>query len=198
MGPSFLLGERYHLENGRALLHGDERIPYAKQAVLTNAGINWSALASASGIPVPAAPVVRDEDILLACTAHEIYYVGRKVDYVRSVPVELRDRVTCVPDLMVIRRRTDVSSPLPGSYVAAFLRHPAGLHQVQRCIRGLRGGHVYRDDLARYVRVPIPNGRWLSEFEAVAASAEAARNRGKSHMTRAFEVVDAFVHSLVA
>lgn len=69
LGPSFLLGERYQLGNGATLTRGDEKVPYAKQAVLTNVGVNWSALVNAMGRPLPGAPRIADGDILLACTA---------------------------------------------------------------------------------------------------------------------------------
>lgn len=197
VGPSFLLGEHYVLSPGRALGGGEDETPYIKQAVLTNVGINWSAVAYEEGTPGPASARVRAGDILLACTAHEIFYVGKKVDFVRDVPLEIRENNTCVPDLMIIRPREAKPEYLYGSYVAAFLRHDAGKHQVQRCIRGLRGGHVYRDDLARFVRVPLPTRKWLEDFEGMAASMEVARNDAKRTTMQAVSAVEAWVRSLL-
>jgi len=78
---------------------------------------------------------------------------------------------------------------VPGSYLAAFLRSPSGLHQVQRCIRGLRGGHVYRDDLSQYVRVPLPSSEFLERFEALSEEAERTRLEAKNVLLDAFEVL---------
>lgn len=197
LGPTFLLGERYKLATGRSLTGNVGATPYLKQGALTNVGVNWSAVGREKGKIPKGAPRITSGDILLACTAHEIYYVGRKVDLVREVPSKFDGKTTCVADVMVIRPREGYPSELFGSYLAAFLRHPTGLHQVQRCIRGLRGGHVYKSDLAKYVRVPIPPEDWLKGFEALAASAEQARNRAKLEMQRAFAVVHAFIEDLL-
>lgn len=188
LGRTFLLGDFYTLSSGTALRPGADEIAYLKQAVLTNVGVNWSAATMEEGSQGPAPTQAREQDILLACTAHEIYYVGRKVDFVREVPSDMSHN-TCVPDLMIIRPRADKPATIHGSYVAAFLRHPAGLHQVQRCIRGLRGGHVYRDDLSHYVRVPIPSKEWLNRFESIAVRAEASRNNAKTVMAEGVKTV---------
>jgi hypothetical protein len=197
-GSSFLLGEHFDLSPGRALGPGEHYSPYVKQGVLTNVGVNWSALAYEEGTPGPPSSRVRTGDILLACTAHEIFYIGRKVDFVREVPKDIRDENTCVPDLMIIRPKPTKPAYLYGSYVAAFLRHDNGRHQVQRCIRGLRGGHVYRDDLSRFVRVPFPPKAWLHKFEEIAARAEANRNDAKATITRAVGAVEQYVRNIVA
>jgi hypothetical protein len=135
---------------------------------------------------------------LLACTAHEIAYVGRKVDLVRNIPPHITQPIGCVADIMIIRPKRTKPAKLYGSYVAAFLRHPAGLHQVQRCIRGLRGGHVYKDDLSAFVRVPIPSDEWLNRFEELAQQAEQARNDAKAAMQASFSTVEQFFSTMVA
>jgi hypothetical protein len=194
LGRSFLLGEAYHLSPGRGVKRGSDPVPFVKQGALTNYGINWSAVLAEEGQSV-ARGRVRKGDILLACTAHEIYYVGRKVDFVRDVPRELALN-ECVADVMVIRPREDAAIKLPGSYVAAFLRRSAGLFQVQRCIRGLRGGHVYKEDLARWVRIPIPDDEWLLEFEHLASCSENKRNHAKEEMLNAISATEKWVASL--
>jgi hypothetical protein len=171
---TFVLGDYYDLSPGRGLGNGDDTIPFVKQAVLTNAGVNWSAVSYEQGA-LKSDGNVRPGDILVACTAHEIYYVGRKVDFVREVPEEIAGTNSAVADLMVIRPRPEKPESLHGSFVAAFLRAPSGLHQVQRCIRGLRGGHVYKNDLSKYVRVPLPKQSWLDAFEDRAAAFESVR-----------------------
>lgn len=197
LGDSFLLGEYFSLNPGRGLGSGDELVPHVKQAVLTNVGVNWSAIDEGIGSSANPTGRVHQEDILLACTAHEIYYVGRKVDFVRTVPPEIRSSNVAVADIMIIRPRENKPDELSGSYVAAFLRHPAGLHQVQRCIRGLRGGHVYREDLSRYVRIPVPAPEWLQGFEEVAASAERLRNQAKLELAGVFLEVSKWAESLI-
>ena len=186
---SFLLGDFYALSPGRGLGNGEDTVPFVKQAVLTNVGVNWSAVAYEEGA-IKSVGNVQSGDILLACTAHEIYYVGRKVDFVRSVPEEIKSSNSAVADLMVLRPRPNRPKHLYGSYVAAFLRAPAGLHQVQRCIRGLRGGHVYKDDLSNHVRVPFPDKRWLETFEERAADFEATRVEAKLEICKSFHLVE--------
>lgn len=197
LGNSFLLGDFFDLTSGRALVKGEEPILYAKQAVLTNIGINWSALAEEYGSLASGATKIQPGDILLACTAHEVAYVGKKVDFVRAIPDWLEQPVGCVPDLMVIRPKQNKPASLYGSYVAGFLRHPAGLYQVQRCIRGVRGGHVYRDDLSKFVRIPLPSENWLEEFEDISRECEAARNSAKSEMKKSFELIEDYVKTLL-
>jgi hypothetical protein len=66
---------------------------------------------------------------------------------------------------MIIRRKPDASKKLSATFLSAFLRTPWGLHQVQRLIRGLRGGHVYGADIERNVLIPVPPAAWLTKFE---------------------------------
>ncbi len=198
-GPTFLLGDFYELSPGSGLAAGDQTIPFIKQGILTNAGINWSAVSyetdSSSNPTNVAAAVVGD--ILLACTAHEIYYVGRKVDYVRDMPTDISIANAVVPDIIIIRPLPQKPNYIAGSYVATFLRCQTGLHQVQRCIRGLRGGHVYKNDLAKYVRVPIPPQDWLKDFEHCAEKAESLRLAAKSRLVSAFSAVEAWAASII-
>ena len=191
---TFLLGEYYRLSPGRGLGKGNDSLPFIKQGALTNAGINWSAVSYESGA-LKSVSDVKAEDILLACTAHEIYYVGRKVDFVRSVPEEIRKTNAAVADLMVIRPRPEKPKHIHGSFVAAFLRSPAGLHQVQRCIRGLRGGHVYKDDLSAYVRVPVPEESWLHTFEKRAAAYESVRTDAMHAIAKGVQCVEDWIKS---
>lgn len=171
---SFLLGEHYDLSTGRGLGTGEKETPLVKQAVLTNAGVNWSSLMIEPGAGRGTVSDVQKGDILLACTAHEIPYVAKKVDFVRHLPADARGNAA-VADLMIIRPKDAESPAVPGSYLAAFLRSDTGRHQVQRCIRGLRGGHVYQHDLAKHVRVLVPDVDTLSRFEALSQAAEKAR-----------------------
>jgi len=63
-----------------AVLSGDGIVSFAKQATLTNVGVNWSAISVEQGSIATGAMRVQSGDILLACAAHEIAYVGRKVN----------------------------------------------------------------------------------------------------------------------
>lgn len=190
---SFLLGQFFELSPGRALVAGTEATYYAKQGILTNVGINWAAIEEAEGALAKGAWKVRKNDLLLACTAHEIFYVGRKCDVVTNVPGWAGEDIGCVPDLMILRPRPKQEAYLSLHYVAAFLRHPAGLHQVQRCIRGLRGGHVYKNDLERFVRVPMPDKAWMKAFDAIEAQAELLRNDAKRSVEKAIGCVSAML-----
>lgn len=196
-GLSFLLEDYYDLFTGKSLGNPNTLIPYIKQSILTNAGINWSAVSYEMGDPGTMTGRIKDGDILLACTAHEIYYVGRKVDFVREVPKDIQETNYCVSDLIVIRPNDNKPKHLYGSYIAAFLRNESGLHQVQRCIRGLRGGHVYPRDIKRYVRIPFPNKQWLDRFEEVSRIAEEKRNEGKNAITEAVKLIDSWIANLL-
>lgn len=193
-GDYFPLGKYYDLRSGRIGGNDSSLVPTIKQAVLTNAGVNWSAVAEEPG-EVRRGAAVEAGDILLAATAHEIEYVGKKVDYVRAVPVDLQLANQAVADVMILKPRQDKPESIRGSYVAAFLRHDAGKHQVQRCIRGLRGGHVYARDLAIHVLVPVPDSRWLNEFEALASEAELTRNKAKTDTLEAVSLIDDWLSS---
>lgn len=195
---SFPIGQYYRGGSGRAPGKPVEDIGYLRQAVLTNLGINWSAVSIEPGSVTPTRGRVNDGDILLACTAHEVFYVARKVDYVRQVPKELVSNNVCVADIMILRPRDNKPSSIKGDYVAAFLRSPWGLHQVQRCIRGLRGGHVYDIDVERYVVVPLPDARWMDRYEAASAKAEGLRNVGKQKMNDAVTLVDKWIAGNIA
>lgn len=190
LGPWCRLGELYSLKSGR-LKPGDERVATIKQAVLTNAGVNWSAVEWQSGSCAGAQ--VAPGDILLASTAHEIAYVGKKVDYVTHVPDDVEPCHQVVAEIMVLRPRKGAKRAMPGAYVAAFLRHPAGLHQVQRCIRGLRGGHTYPQDLDREVLVPDPGDEWLENFETIANEADTLRRQAKLGVQNAVAGLESFI-----
>lgn len=186
---TFNLGQFYHLSTGRGIGKGEETVPFIKQSALTNAGVNWSAVLAEPGAK-KSAPNVRMGDILLACTAHEVYYVGRKVDLVRRMPPEIAENNSAVADVMILHPKAQKPEGLHSSFVAAFLRSPAGLHQVQRCIRGLRGGHVYRDDLSKYVRIPIPDQKWLDAFEQTTANYESVRTDAKAAIESAVKMIE--------
>ena len=190
---SFRVGTYYSASNGRALGPEKEDVPYVKQGALTNVGINWSAVEPEPGSTMPERGRVRNGDVLLACTAHEIYYVGRRVDYVREVPQDLTAINVAVPDLMILRPRENTPATLDGAYLAAFLRSPWGLHQVQRLIRGLRGGHVYPRDVEQFVRVPMPSPVWLNEFAVLAATMESTRNAAKAKISEAVLSVESWL-----
>jgi len=188
-GTTFVLGEHFELSPGRALAASTDTTFYAKQGILTNVGINWAAIEESEGRPAKSAWKLREGDILLACTAHEIAYVGKRVDVISAIPGWLGEEIGCVPDLMILRPKPAGSSYLSLQYVAAFLRSPSGLHQVQRCIRGLRGGHVYKNDLERFVRVPLPKEAWMRKFDAVETQAELIRNEAKHTVASAVSCI---------
>ena len=182
------LGDVVQGSAGRGRSPGLDQVPTVKQAALSNVGINWSAVALESGDCRKTGIAIRMDDVLLASTAHEIYYVGRKVDVVREIPEEFSECLGLVADVM--RLRPIAGASLPSSYIAAFLRHPAGLYQVQRCIRGLRGGHTYPKDLRKFVVVPVPDTAWLEAFEALSKSLESTRIKAARKIQMAVEEVN--------
>ena len=196
LGNCFLIGDHYDCFAGRSQGKHLSEISYLRQSVLTNYGINWSAAEVEMGDPDPPSARVKCGDILMACTAHEIYYVARKNDYVRSIPEDIQDVNVCVADIMILRPKTKKALGAMGTYVSAFLRSDWGLHQVQRCIRGLRGGHVYGFDVESYVRVPMPDAKWLRDFERISAEAEDCRNKGRESIEGAVKVVEAWARKL--
>jgi hypothetical protein len=188
-GPHFALKDHFAVLAGRVVA-GDTPIPIIKQAFLTNFGPNFGVVErelARAGRGV----ALKKGDIALASTAHEVAYVGRKVDQIRDVPEAIVDNQV-VAELMIIRPRAQGLS-VSASYVTDFLRHPAGRHQVQRCIRGLRGGHTYAQDIDKYVLIPQPGDAWMAAYESIASAGERARasaikrtREGVSHMASRF------------
>lgn len=168
------LGSLCELQQGRTK-RGTDLVPTFRQGVLTNVGINWAAIVPEEG-SLASSPQVSEGDVLLASMAHEAHYLGRKADYVRALPEEAAAANQAVHHLTVLRLKEEALARVSGSYLAAVLRSPFGMHQVQRCNRGVRGDHVRPDDLAREVLVPIPPSSLLSEFDELMEEAEGSRN----------------------
>jgi hypothetical protein len=193
LGATRRLGDMYSLGAGPGRQPGDGTVGVVKQAVLTNLGINWSAVEHEVDLD-DHRTVLSGGEILIASAAHEVYYVGRKVDVVRTIPSECVVNQV-VPELIVARPKSEHVQQRLNSYVAAFLRHDAGLHQVQRCIRGLRGGHIYGFDLGAHVVVPIPSDDWLAKFEGHSRAGEEARRCAIDRVTTAVALLDDAVAS---
>jgi hypothetical protein len=193
-GPCFKLGDYYDLQAGR-IGSGDEMVPTFKQGCLTNCGINWTAVNDEPGATSTTNGLVHEGDILLAAAAHEIFYVGRKADVVRDMPPDVADYNQAVADLMIIRERPEKSGSIPANFTAAFLRHPAGLHQVQRCIRGLRGGHIYAQDLKEQVLIPNLGKSKLHTFDNIWTLAERTRAQARDLMMDATEKLEEWLDS---
>jgi hypothetical protein len=191
--PTFRFGEYFRVQAGRVPGRPVEDVAFVKQAALTNAGVNWSAVETVPGSRLPMRGRVKDDDILIACTAHEIYYVARRVDYVRAVPEEITDSNVAVADLLIAKPTASKPKSMAGSYVAAFLRSPWGLHQVRRCIRGLQGGHVYAQDVEQFVKIPIPAQPWIDEFEQASRLAEHAKQCGRVSMAAAEAKIESWL-----
>lgn len=168
----FELSEAFEVFAG-AKVAGDDLVPIFKQAVLTNSGLNLSAVESEEA-KQGGGVAVRQGDILVASTAHEIAYVGKKVDLVRDLPDEFADN-QAVAELMILRPKERPSVSVSTSFVVDFLRHEAGRHQFQRCIRGLRGGHTYPRDIKKYVKVPLPDVDWMKHYDKLSTKTDAAR-----------------------
>lgn len=170
--PFVALGDVFDIRSG-VRVSGDDSVPIVKQSALTNSGLNFSAI-DREFAKTGGGFGVKTGDILLASTAHEIAYVGRKVDLVRDLPSEL-DHNQAVAELMILRPKLKPSAPVSAAYVVDFLRHEVGRHQVQRCIRGLRGGHTYPRDIGKYVKIPLPDEAWMDRFDTLSTACDYAR-----------------------
>lgn len=184
------LGELCNPVQGR-VKPGADLIPTFRQGVLSNYGVNWSAVGLELGTATTAA--VREGDVLLAAMAHEAVYLGKKADYVRNLPAEMTNVNQAVHHLMVLRLKEEAIGTVSGSYIAAVLRSPFGMHQVQRCNRGVRGDHVKASDLAENVLIPIPPAGWLDTFDDVVARAEGARNQALTALQGGLDTIHAWV-----
>ena len=160
---SFLLGRFFELSPGRALVAESEATYYAKHGVLatsasTGRRLNWQKGRSRRAMES------HENEHLLAGSAHEIAYVGRQCDVVTGV-----QRYGSARTLDASRWPDDFAAstttgrlPMRCTMWRLSLRRPAGLHQVQRCGRGQRGGHIYKNDLGGFVRVPLPAEAWIA------------------------------------
>ncbi|HEV3318464.1 MAG TPA: hypothetical protein VG053_01870 [Solirubrobacteraceae bacterium] len=165
-----------------------------KVGALTGAGINWPAMAFAPKKYADAEENrVQDGDILFTSTAHQPKYMAHKIDVVRAIPTELRDRITFVGELMGLR----INDPkrMPPDYVAAFLRNPLGKEQIRRCIRGI-SSHVYPEDV-REIVVPIPDEKTAKAIAKAAREVEEARWAYGRLVRQAIEAIEIHVESVL-
>lgn len=157
------LGEVYRAWSGANVAKGADDLFRLRQAQLTGFGLSYGGLEACEG-KVAASSALKVDDVLLACTAHEPHYVGRRVDIVDQLAIEHVGKIVPVPDVMVVRARSALDTQPPPSFLASFLRSPWGRLQVQRLNRGLRGGHVYGQDIEKLVYIPCPEQDWLKSF----------------------------------
>jgi hypothetical protein len=169
---------------------GDATIYRLRQAQLSGFGISYSGCEEVEGATAPTKMTLHHADVLIACTAHEPHYVGRRVDLIDDLLLPFRNKILPVPDVMIIRARKSASKPTP-AFLASFLRTKWGRRQFQRLNRGVRGGHVYGQDVENFIFVPKPPAVWMSEFEKTQDAIREARRASISAMAAAVELIEA-------
>lgn len=167
---SVTLDKYFNLITGRKVT-GKSLIPIIKQNILTNYGPNYSNVEYEPAKPGAGIPAY-DGDILLACTAHEVEYVGKKAELIRDLPAHLANNQV-VGEIMILRAKENFTSSK--SFIVDFLRSPYGTRQVQRCIRGVRGGHTYPADLGKYVKIPIMTQEDAKEYDEISKYTDTLR-----------------------
>jgi hypothetical protein len=169
---------------------GSEIVYRLRQAQLSGFGVSYSGCEEIEDAKAPPKMTLQPDDVLIGCTAHEPHYVGNRVDLIDDLPGHLTNKVIPVPDVMIIRARDDKSQP-PASFLASFLRTRWGRRQFQRLNRGVRGGHVYGQDVEKFIYVPVPPPTWITGFKARQAGIRVARRRSIAAMAAANKLIEA-------
>jgi hypothetical protein len=186
------LGSEYEAFAGANLGKGNETLGRLRQAQLTAFGLTYSSLELVENASASETSSLVAGDVVIACTAHEPHYVGRRVDIVDEMPAELVGKVVPVADVMVIRARVGKPNP-PPTFLASFLRSRWGLRQFQRLNRGVRGGHVYGSDVESFVYLPRPESAWLKKFDQRQDRIRAARRLSIKLMQQAESTLTAWL-----
>jgi hypothetical protein len=162
-----------------------------KLAALSGDGINWPAVMFApADWEITEGAQLKEGDVLLNSTAHEPNYIGHRVDVIGQPPSDLHDRLTFVADLLCLRLAAPEETP--PHYVAAFMRSPLGREQLKRCIRGVRA-HIYPDDVANHVFVPVPPSSISLAITKASEVAERERWRYSERIRSAVDLLDSAV-----
>jgi hypothetical protein len=169
---------------------GDATIYRLRQAQLSGFGISYNGCEEIEDAAAAERMTLHQADVLIACTAHEPHYVGRRVDLIDDLPLSLANRIIPVPDVMVIRARKPSSKVSP-AFLASFPRTKWGRRQFQRLNRGVRGGHVYGQDVENFVFVPQPPSGWMTEFAKAQDTIRDARRASISAMAEAVDLIEA-------
>lgn len=183
------LGSVYEAFAGGNPTKGEQILSRLRQAQLSGFGVSYTACEDVADASAPEKFFLRPSDVLIACTAHEPHYVGRRVDLIDDLPVAFANRILPVPDVMVLRARNSNSDPSP-AFLASFLRTKWGRHQFQRLNRGVRGGHVYGQDVEKYVYAPKPPAKWMEAFQKRQDAIRAARRGSISYMAAAVTAIE--------
>ena len=107
---------------------GDATIYRLRQAQLSGFGISYNGCEEIEDAAAAERMTLHQADVLIACTAHEPHYVGRRVDLIDDLPLSLANRIIPVPDVMVIRARKPSSKVSP-AFLASFPRTKWGRRQ---------------------------------------------------------------------
>lgn len=183
------LGSLFEAFAGGAIGKGTETLNRLRQAQLSGFGISYGGCEEIENAKISARMTIQESDVLIGCTAHEPQYVGNRVDLIDDLPEQLANSIAPVPDVMIIRRR-DEHGGLPPIFLASFLRSKWGRRQFQRLNRGVRGGHVYGQDVEAFIYVPVPPADWMKIFNERQESIRAARRGSITSMAAATKLIE--------
>ena len=186
------LGECYTAFAGGNPGRGSETVYRLRQAQLSGFGLAYSGCEELEDSKGVQRLSLHQDDVLIGCTAHEPHYVGNRVDLVDDLPADVQGAIMPVPDVMLIRSQGHDGVP-PPAFLASFLRTKWGRRQFQRLNRGVRGGHVYGQDVERFVYVPTPSPDWLWSFNQRQAEIRAARRGSIREMSLAVKLVESIL-----
>lgn len=184
------LGQEYEAFAGGNPGKGNQTVARLRQAQLSGFGISITGCEEVENAKAPVKITLCDGDVLIGCTAHEPHYVGNRVDLVDDLAGATTLDIVPVPDVMIIRARNATARPHP-AFVASFLRTRWGRRQFQRLNRGLRGGHVYGQDVESFIYVPCPSKEWMDGFSFRQSAIRGARRESIVAMAEAVALIEA-------
>jgi hypothetical protein len=187
------LGESFDAFAGGNAGKGSGTVQRLRQAQLTGFGIDFTGCETVEQASAPTKSTLRVGDVLIGCTAHEPHYVGNRVDYIDALPDKSTDPIVPVADVMVIRALAGANQIDPG-FLASFLDTKWGRRQFQRLNRGLRGGHVYGDDVRDFIYVPIPSPEWMAGFQTRQQQIRTARRLSIETLAAAVGILEMALH----
>lgn len=183
------LGARYKAFAGGNLNKGKTTFNRLRQAQLSGFGLSYTGCEAVENAGASARMTLQANDVLIGCTAHEPHYVGNRVDFVDAVPKSMIGTIVPVPDVMIIRARDVTVEPNP-IFLASFLKTKWGRRQFQRLNRGVRGGHVYGQDVEAFIYVPVPPSDWMAAFNERQTKIRAARRGSITAMAEAVALIE--------
>lgn len=187
------LGEYYEAFSGSNPAKGSDNVRRLRQAQLSDFGIAYGGCELVEQARGDGRTSIRENDVVIGCTAHEPQYVGNRVDIVDDLDID-STKIIPVPDVMIIRKNNQVGGPFP-LFLSYFLKTKWGKRQFQRLNRGVRGGHVYGTDVENFIYVPVPSSEWMKEFTEREADIRRGRRESIAQLAAAVSLIESEFHS---